>query len=72
MKYGGFPMKKDSVRFTVCIHKELFERLDYVSQFYGCSKSHELLRMIERELVQFERTYGTIPERHDHKHLSQY
>lgn len=24
-------MKKDSVRFTVCIHKELFERLDYVS-----------------------------------------
>ena len=23
-------MKKDSVRFTVCIHKELFERLDYV------------------------------------------
>ena len=56
MKYGGFPMKKDSVRFTVCIHKELFERLDYVSQFYGCSKSHELRRMIERELVQFERT----------------
>ena len=53
-------MKKDSVRFTVCI------------QFYGCSKSHELRRMIERELVQFERTYGTIPERHDHKHLSQY
>ena len=50
-------MKKDSVRFTVCIHKELFERLDYVSQFYGCSKSHELRRMIERELVQFERTY---------------
>lgn len=49
-------MKKDSVRFTVCIHKELFERLDYVSQFYGCSKSHELRRMIERELVQFERT----------------
>lgn len=41
-------MKKDSVRFTVCIHKELFERLDYVSQFYGCSKSHELRRMIER------------------------
>lgn len=38
-------MKKDSVRFTVCIHKELFERLDYVSQFYGCSKSHELRRM---------------------------
>ena len=53
MKYGGFPMKKDSVRFTVCIHKELFERLDYVSQFYGCSKSHELRRMIEREPVSY-------------------
>ena len=66
-------MKKDSVRSTVCIHKELFERLDYVSQFYGIARSRmKLRRMIERELVQFERTYGTIPERHDHKHLSQY
>lgn len=41
-------MKKDSVRFTVCIHKELFERLDYVSQFYGCSNVE----------LQKERKYG--------------
>lgn len=65
-------MKQESVRFTVCIHKDLFERLSYVSQFYGCSKSHELRRMIERELVQFERTYGKIPVRHDRKNLTQF
>lgn len=54
-------MKQDCVRFTVCINKELFDRLSYVSNFYGCPKSQEIRRIIERDLIQFERKHGPIP-----------
>lgn len=54
-------MKQDCVRFTVCIEKRIFEQLSYVSKFYGCPKSQELRRIIEKELSQFERKYGPIP-----------
>jgi len=71
-KDGGFPMKQDCVRFTVCIDKRLFERLCYVSEFYGCPKSHEIRRMIERDLVQFERKYGPIPVKREKGLPTQY
>lgn len=54
-------MKQECVRFTVCIEKEDFERLSYVSKFYGCPKSQEVRRLIEKDLDQFERRYGPIP-----------
>lgn len=65
-------MKQDCVRFTMCIDKELFDRLSYVSEFYGCPKSQEIRRIIKNDLMQFERRYGPIPASHEKDPHTQY
>ena len=53
-------MEGNLVRYTLRIHPQLLDKLDYIAEFEGRSKNKELEQMIKRRIAEFEETHGKI------------
>lgn len=53
-------MEGNLVRYTLRIHPQLLDKLDYIAEFEGRSKNKELEQMIKRRIGEFEEAHGKI------------
>ena len=52
--------KQEKVRFTMRISQELLDKLGYIAEYYGRTKSKELEQMILSRIRAFESKHGPI------------
>ena len=53
-------MKDNKSRFTLRLDEEVAEKLAYIAEYEGRTKSKEVERLIRRHIAEFEREHGTI------------
>lgn len=55
-------MKKIYSRFTLRTSKELLNKMEYISNYYGRTKNKEIEQLIKKHVKEFENIYGEIKE----------
>lgn len=51
---------KDEVKFTLRIDKTTAQKLDYIAQYYGRSRSSEIIWAARKHILAFEQEFGKI------------
>ena len=54
--------KTDEVKFTLKLHPELAAKLNYIAEYYGRTRSAEIIWTLRRHVVEFEKEFGKITE----------
>ena len=49
------PDKTDEVKFTLKLHPELAAKLNYIAEYYGRTRSAEIIWTLRRHVVEFEK-----------------
>ena len=52
---------KEEVKFTLRIDKTMAQKLDYIAEYYGRSRSSEINWAARKHIVEFEEEFGRIP-----------
>ena len=52
---------KDEVKFTLRIDKATAQKLDYIAEYYGRSRSSEIIWAARKHIAEFEREFEKIP-----------
>ena len=56
------PEKNDEVKFTLKLHPELAAKLNYIAEYYGRTRSAEIIWTLRQHVVEFEKLFGKITE----------
>ena len=56
------PEKNDEVKFTLKLHPELAAKLNYIAEYYGRTRSAEIIWTLRQHVVDFEKEFGKITE----------
>lgn len=52
--------EKDEVKFTLKLHPELAAKLTYIAEYYGRTRSAEIIWTLRQHVLDFEREFGKI------------
>lgn len=52
--------KTDDMAFTLRVHRESVEKLDYIAEANGRSRNSEINQAIKQHILQFEKQQGKI------------
>ena len=53
-------MKKEEIRLSVRIHRDVAKKLAYISDYYGRSMNGEIYWLAKQEIIRFEQEVGEI------------
>lgn len=54
--------RNDEVKFTLKLHPELAAKLNYIAEYYGRTRSAEIIWTLRRHVAEFEKEFGKITE----------
>ena len=54
--------KTEEVKFTLKLHPELAAKLNYIAEYYGRTRSAEIIWTLRQHVIAFEREFGKITE----------
>lgn len=55
-------MSNDMRQYTLRIHGKLLDKLEYIAEAYGRTKSKQLTQMIRKSISAYENKFGTITQ----------
>ena len=53
-------MKKDEIRLSVRLNRDIGRKLAYIAEYYGRSMNGEIYWLAKQEIVRFEKEVGPI------------
>lgn len=54
--------KQDEIKFTLKLNPELATKLNYIAEYYGRTRSGEIVWTLRRHVLEFEKKFGPITE----------
>ncbi len=54
--------KREEIKFTLKLNPELASKLNYIAEYYGRTRSAEIIWTLRQHVIRFEKEFGPIVE----------
>lgn len=61
--------KREEIKFTLKLSPELAAKLNYISEYYGRTRSAQIIWTLRQHVMQFEKEFGPIVEEEYDGHM---